>query len=210
MPEEKARAYFELLGLEPGTYDRGTGPTHYRLLGFWGIVDNSSAISSAADRLMSFVKVRQEAPLAQDILNELARARVTLLNPQQKAAYDQELRERQARSRLPPNPVPPKPRRPKPRPRTQVALPVATMAQPTDAHTHGYGNGAYAKPPGKTSARSTTPAIVAEDPRRRAIRWSSASRHNNRYLVYAVSGALWVLFVLVVVTAFIAGLRLSP
>ena len=101
IPAERVRANFELLGLEPGTYDHEAGPTHYQLLGFRGIVDNPSAISAAADRLMSYVKERQEAQFAQEILNEVSLARITLLNPKRKAAYDRSISERPVQGQAP-------------------------------------------------------------------------------------------------------------
>ena len=67
----------------------------YRLLGLDLFESDSEVISMAADRQMSHIRTYQNGPngkLSQDILNEIAAARRCLIMPQQKLAYDQELR----------------------------------------------------------------------------------------------------------------------
>ncbi|MDA1049767.1 MAG: hypothetical protein O3C40_04715, partial [Planctomycetota bacterium] len=67
---------------------------HYRLLGTRRFESDQSVISAAADARMSHVRTFQTGPRAaytQKLLNELAAARVCLLNSGAKASYDQVL-----------------------------------------------------------------------------------------------------------------------
>lgn len=85
--------YRKWLGIAP----KDQPPNFYRLLGidlFEGDVD---VIANAADQRMTHVRTFQSGPhgpLSQRILNELAAARVCLLDPQKRAEYDAELREK--------------------------------------------------------------------------------------------------------------------
>ncbi|HEX3999087.1 MAG TPA: hypothetical protein VHX65_11090 [Pirellulales bacterium] len=66
-------------------------PNHYRLLGLDLFENDSDVIAVAADRQMAHVRTFQTgqyAPLSQRLLNELAAARICLLKPEKKAAYD--------------------------------------------------------------------------------------------------------------------------
>ena len=68
---------------------------HYRLLGIQLYEDDVEVIESSADRQMKHVRTFQAGQygrLSQKILNELAAARVTLLTPEKKHNYDQQLR----------------------------------------------------------------------------------------------------------------------
>ena len=70
-------------------------PHHYRLLGIGPFEDDPDVIEEAADRQMSHVqrhKTGKHSALSQKLLNELASAKLCLLDKQRKAAYDQELR----------------------------------------------------------------------------------------------------------------------
>ena len=74
-------------------------PNHYALLGLSLFEQDPDAIANAADRQMAYVRTHQTGPhaaLTQQLLNELAAARVCLLNPPQKARYDAELKAKQA------------------------------------------------------------------------------------------------------------------
>lgn len=74
---------------------------HYRLLGIGLFEDDGDVIESAADRQMAHVRTFERGPhaaLSQQILNELSAARLCLLDPERRAAYDAELqRQRLAR-----------------------------------------------------------------------------------------------------------------
>ena len=71
-------------------------PNHYRLLGIGLFESDAEVISNAADRQMFHVRNFQSgafAEIAQFILNELAAARVCLLDPPRKAEYDRWLQQ---------------------------------------------------------------------------------------------------------------------
>ncbi|MDB5346799.1 MAG: hypothetical protein JWP89_5176 [Schlesneria sp.] len=74
-------------------------PNHYRLLGVELYESDLDVIEGAAERQMSFVRQYQSGEYAADaakILNELAMARLCLLKPATKSAYDGKLREQLA------------------------------------------------------------------------------------------------------------------
>src|SRR5215469_338512 len=83
--------YRKWLGIPPAEQP----PHHYRLLGIGLFEDDADVISIAADRQMAHVRTFQTGPhsaLSQKLLNELAAARLALLDSEKKAAYDQQLR----------------------------------------------------------------------------------------------------------------------
>jgi len=72
-------------------------PNHYRLLGLPLFEDNSDAIAHAADQRMAHLRTVQggkHANYAANLLNEVARARICLLNPEKKAEYDRQLQKK--------------------------------------------------------------------------------------------------------------------
>jgi hypothetical protein len=96
--------YYRWLGIAP----RDQPPNHYRLLGIDLLEGNADVIQAAADRQMKHLRSYQMgeyASLSQELLNEVAQAKLCLLNPDRKAEYDQWLRElagsNVAESRLP-------------------------------------------------------------------------------------------------------------
>jgi len=83
--------YHKWLGISP----KDQPPHHYRLLGIDLFESDPDVISSAADQRMGHVRVFQtgkHSALSQQILNEIAGARVCLLSPEKKAEYDRRLR----------------------------------------------------------------------------------------------------------------------
>jgi hypothetical protein len=86
-------------------------PNNYRLLGIRLFEGDPEVISNAADRQMAHVRTFQagrHSAVSQRLLNELAGARVCLLNAEKKQAYDLELRAREPSSNpAPRNPAPP-------------------------------------------------------------------------------------------------------
>jgi hypothetical protein len=71
-------------------------PDRYRLLGIALFEDDPLVIEHAADRQMTHLRTFQtgvHAAASQTLLNEVAAARVCLLNAQKKAAYDAGLRQ---------------------------------------------------------------------------------------------------------------------
>lgn len=82
--------YYEWLGIPPAEQP----PNHYRLLGLALFEANANVIANAADRQMAHLRslgTSKHAALAQRLLNELASAKVCLLKPEKKAAYDAKL-----------------------------------------------------------------------------------------------------------------------
>src|SRR5690606_6751626 len=72
---------------------------YYRLLALAPFEDDAEAIASAADRQMQHVRSFQNgprAPFSQQLLNELASAKVCLLNCNTKTTYDAVLRGKQS------------------------------------------------------------------------------------------------------------------
>lgn len=84
--------YHKWLGIPPAEQPADA----YRLLGLALYEDDAEVIAAAADRQMAHVKSFAAGPFreeAQRLLNELSRARITLLNPHHKAAYDRRVAE---------------------------------------------------------------------------------------------------------------------
>jgi formylglycine-generating enzyme required for sulfatase activity len=94
--------YHVWLGIAP----RDQPPNHYRLLSVDLFEADPEVIGHAADRQMAHLRTFQagkHGALSQKILNEVAAAKICLLTPQKKAAYDNQLRGRLQ----PPPPRPP-------------------------------------------------------------------------------------------------------
>jgi hypothetical protein len=84
-----------------GIPKREQPPNQYRLLALDWFEDDPEVIEAAADRQMAHVRTYQSgrhSDESQQLLNELAAARVCLLNPEKKAAYDAQLRAKLAAS----------------------------------------------------------------------------------------------------------------
>jgi hypothetical protein len=103
-----------------GIRDPQRPPNHYRLLGVDLFESDSDVIAVAADRQMAHVRTFQTgqlAELSQQLLNELAAARICLLKPEKKAAYDAQLKKQLGGVAVA--------GRPKPQPSAADGLPVA-------------------------------------------------------------------------------------
>lgn len=83
--------------------------TYYRLLGINLYENDSDVIAHAADRQMLFLRQFQLGPHqseSQQLLNEVATAKVCLLNAASKASYDQRLKEAAVAKSVSPPPIP--------------------------------------------------------------------------------------------------------
>ncbi len=115
--------YHVWLGIPP----QEQPPNHYRLLGIALYESSADVIATAADRQMGHLRTFQSGKhsvLSQRLLNEVAAAKVCLLSPVKKAAYDEQLREHL-------QPSPPEESAPSPVDSSPWAHPVA--AQDTSA-----------------------------------------------------------------------------
>ncbi|HEY1784923.1 MAG TPA: hypothetical protein VGG30_05210, partial [Pirellulales bacterium] len=87
---EQFDAYYKWLAIPPEEQP----PHHYRLLGVQRFENDPDVIATAADQRMAHLRTFQagkHGAISQQLLNEVATARVCLLNPTRKAAYDQQL-----------------------------------------------------------------------------------------------------------------------
>ncbi len=90
--QEKFDPYHIWLGIPPEEQP----PNHYRLLGVALFESQSDVIAGAADRQMGHLRTFQSgknSAISQKILNEVAGAKLCLLNKEKKAAYDEQLRQ---------------------------------------------------------------------------------------------------------------------
>lgn len=79
--------YHQWLGIRP----QDQPPDHYQLLGLRRFEDNPETIQHAADRQTSHLRslrTNEYVPLAQKLLAEVSAAKVCLLTPEKKSAYD--------------------------------------------------------------------------------------------------------------------------
>ena len=82
--------YHQWLGIPP----QEQPPHHYRLLGVGLFEDKPTVIEHSADQRMGHLRTFQAgkySALSQKLLNEVAAAKLCLLNPEKKAAYDAKL-----------------------------------------------------------------------------------------------------------------------
>jgi hypothetical protein len=96
--------YHKWLGIPPADQP----PNLYRLLGLSLFEDDPEVIQAAAERQMAHVRkyqLGQHSQTSQKILNEIAAAKICLLKPEQRSAYDSELRGELASQPTPP-PIP--------------------------------------------------------------------------------------------------------
>lgn len=86
-------AYRKWLGIPPEEQP----PNHYRLLGIPLWEEDADVVENSAHRQMAYVRTFQSGPHAaesQKLLNELATAKVCLLNRDKKRTYDEALRDK--------------------------------------------------------------------------------------------------------------------
>jgi curved DNA-binding protein CbpA len=89
--------YYEWLGIPA----EDQPPTHYRLLGIAAFEVSATVIENAADRQMRYLRTLQNGPrgpISQQLLNEVSRARYTLLDEKGRAEYDEGLKGEVART----------------------------------------------------------------------------------------------------------------
>lgn len=198
--EEAFDPYRKWLGIPPEEQP----PNHYRLLGIALFEDDPDVISNAADRQMAHVRTYQtgkRAPLSQALLNELSGAKVCLLDPASKRAYDKELSARHARlpravaapasgiptAKAPPGAVP-----------AAAPLPVATPVTPvaTAVQEVAAVRPANARP--QPQAAEPAPAAISVSRRTSRVRTTRRSSPSAAISAVAAIGLLVVVVLLVV------------
>ncbi len=88
---EQFNAYRKWLGIPPEQQP----PNHYQLLGIGEYESDPDVIENAADRQMAHVRTFQSGPHSDDsqrILNEITQAKLCLLKPDSRAAYEAKIR----------------------------------------------------------------------------------------------------------------------
>lgn len=167
--------YYKWLGIPP----KDQPPNHYRLLGIEVFESDRDVIDAAANRVMSYLKdmaTSDELEHSQKLLNEVSRARICLLNKQQKNDYDAGLRSAMQQNAEPDDRKPAvrrpeaangQPIAPAPAPPRQPASPP--MATPVAQAASGTGPGSkpaiVAKPGVANRKRSAAPkAAVTKSP----------------------------------------------
>jgi len=140
--------YYKWLGIHP----KDQPPHHYRLLSVELFESDVEVIEAAADRHIAYLQDVAAGPhvrQSQKILNEIAVARLCLLDPQKKAAYDTELKKRlaggsnrSADESAPPVAPPPPP-------------PAPDFEEPPAIETAGHIGGKAAPTPASHAKRSS-------------------------------------------------------
>jgi formylglycine-generating enzyme required for sulfatase activity len=159
--------YHKWLGIPP----KDQPPNHYRLLGIEVFESDPQVIELAADRQMTHIRTFQAGPhseASQKLLNEIAAARVCLLNPTRKAAYDGMLREslavqdpvRSAASPLASMPIPGSP----PPQSAKVPRPVISSRPIAVAHPAVIGPLTSAVSGKRRSSRQRRPRPIWQQP----------------------------------------------
>ena len=88
--------YYKWLAIPPDEQP----PNLYRLLGIRPFEPDEDVITNAADQRMALLKrfeSGRHSALSQQLLNQVAVAKLCLLNPQKKSAYDAALRQQRCR-----------------------------------------------------------------------------------------------------------------
>lgn len=102
---ERFDPYYHWLGIPP----RDQPPNHYRLLGIDLYESHQAVIQNAADRQMAHLRTfstSKRASLAQNLLNQVAMAKLCLLDPERKRQYDALLAAQAAEASLAPLSLP--------------------------------------------------------------------------------------------------------
>jgi len=159
-------------------------PDHYRLLGLEKFESDREVIDTAADSRMTHLKTFQHSArgaLAEQILNEVATARICLLNAEKKPAYDAQLRGPEIRGAEPRAQSAPAP------PASSEILPVAPPKSLTDSQS--------VPPPAATDTplRTTYSRRSARDKFRSAPDQADVTSSRQKILILAGGGGMLVL-----------------
>lgn len=180
-----------------GIRDTRRPPNHYRLLGIELFEDDPEVISNAADRQMSHIRTYQtgkHSEVSQRLLNELAVARVALLDAARKSAYDAQLRSEMELAAAAAAPSPPPP---------PVVAPPIPPPPPSSI-----SKGSVAPPPIRKTSAAVAPPPVQTSPREAYAEIAIAPADDRHS---AAGGMPWIAIgaaALVLVTLAIGGVAL--
>jgi len=165
--------YYKWLGIPP----KDQPPNHYRLLGLERFESDCEVIDAAANRLMAYLQdlaTGEGGKHSQKLLNEVAAARVCLLDEKRKAAYDAELRTKVAAE--PPAPPPAPPGGPPAPPKIATAEPLGpvTAAALPSVSPKGPGKGGRHRCPRCGAALTARGAVCKACGRDSALSGSAA------------------------------------
>lgn len=149
---EQFDPYRKWLGIPPEEQP----PHHYRLLGLVPFESDTEVIATAADGRMALLKQFQNGPFSsysQQLLNEVAAARLCLLQPEKRSAYDAELRQRLS------NGAPQKP----PAPAKSPALPEIKIDVESSRRPGPVRRGKSSASAPKPAGRQVEPTTAAQD-----------------------------------------------
>jgi hypothetical protein len=138
--------YHKWLGIAP----KDQPPHHYRLLGIELFEADAEVIDSAANQRMVFLAAHAQgahAARAADLVAQVASARACLLDPQSRASYDAQLRQRQIKPKPQVARAPSAAWRDSPAARP-ASMPVATAIEPSSDHAAP----SFAPPAGSTAS----------------------------------------------------------
>lgn len=164
-------------------------PNLYRLLGIGVFESDQDVIAGAADRQMGYVRTFQTgrySAISQRILNELASARLTLLDPGRRAEYDIQLHKQLASALKPPMVSSPRPPAAPPPPRTQAVPTILPKV----------GNGTETVPQLGLSGRSS---------RAKSSVLAARRKRSNRNLLVVIVLALALVVLVAVIVALNSG-----
>ncbi len=140
---EEFDPYYKWLAIAP----EDQPPDQYRLLGVRTFEDDLEVIEAAANQRMGHLRTYQSgkhSAQSQKLLNEVAAAKIVLLNPEKKAEYDKELESKDA-------------------PALRVAVPLADEPEPPDPPPVAVPNFSTPAPTSRLSTRrrpGKKPSIV--------------------------------------------------
>lgn len=147
--------YYRWMGIPP----KDQPPNHYRLLGLELFESDADAIENAADRHTAYIRTFQSgshAGASQKLLNEIATAKVCLLDPHKRAAYDAELRQqpKEKQAKRAPRGSEPK--------RLPTAAPLEQPAGAPPVRGQAVGNTAPLEHSHRSTDMHSAPIVVAE------------------------------------------------
>ena len=184
--------YYKWLGIPP----QDQPPHHYRLLAIPLFEADPDVIECAADQRMGHVRTFQTSRYAahsQQLLNELAAARVCLLSHEKKLAYDAQLKAQLA-------PSPPLPPTPQPTPATILPSPPPPIGStpplaPTPSQSE-IASSPPESPPGQPSPLfpPLDPTLPDPAPPSVMVTRTAASRSRNTSLITTAVGVTLLVF----------------